>query len=118
MSIWHEVKDKDNIAISEDKETIEIMFREDCNGGNYVDIPIKFIEEILSGLQKNKKQEKTKEEILSRLSDGLNLATKLLEILPNKSNKQLKKWLFNYITENAGMLTKEYYYLSEIKNRL
>lgn len=60
----------------------------------------------------------TEEEILDSLIDGCNLAINLLETLPKKTNKQLKRWLFNYIANNVGTLTSEYYYLFEIKKRL
>lgn len=43
MSIWHQVKEIDDIEVSEDKKTLDILFRGDNNGNEYIEIPLEFI---------------------------------------------------------------------------
>jgi hypothetical protein len=43
MSIWHTVKDIDDVQVSDDKTTLEILFNSDYNGNNYVEVPIDFV---------------------------------------------------------------------------
>ena len=47
MSTWYEIKDQEDVKVSEDGKTIEVMFSNDRFGNNYVDIPIEFIENCL-----------------------------------------------------------------------
>lgn len=53
MSMWYEIKDIADIEISEDGNSLEIMFRNDRNGNNYVDVPIDFVLGILGGAEQN-----------------------------------------------------------------
>lgn len=47
MSIWHEIKDQDDVQLSDDKQTLEVCFGHDHNGNLYADIPIEFIKHAL-----------------------------------------------------------------------
>ena len=49
MSIRYEIKDKDDVEFSEDHEEIEILFNNDNTGNYYVDVPVKFIIDLLGG---------------------------------------------------------------------
>ena len=42
MSEWYEIKNQEDIELSEDGESIEVLF-----GNQYVDIPIEFIIKVL-----------------------------------------------------------------------
>jgi hypothetical protein len=46
MSTWYEVKDKEDISISEDGKMLQVNFAGDDNGNIWVEIPLKFIEQI------------------------------------------------------------------------
>lgn len=54
MSIWYEVKNKEDVSISEDGKTVEILFKSDNQGNYYVDVPIDFLEQEIE----NKKDQK------------------------------------------------------------
>jgi len=43
MSLWHLVKDIEDVELSEDKKTLEVLINSDRNGNNYIEIPIEFI---------------------------------------------------------------------------
>lgn len=43
MSVWYQIKDGDDVELSEDGKTLDICFLEDHNGGNYIEIPVEFI---------------------------------------------------------------------------
>lgn len=43
MSVWHTVKDIDDIDISEDGKTLEVLLNSDNFGNNYIEIPIEFV---------------------------------------------------------------------------
>ena len=43
MSIWYEIKDPEDVKLSQDGKTIEVNFTGDDNGNMYVEIPVKFI---------------------------------------------------------------------------
>lgn len=47
MSIRHEIKDFDDLDISDDGTEIEVLFSHNHNGNQYVDIPIEMIVELL-----------------------------------------------------------------------
>jgi hypothetical protein len=49
MSEWFDIESKDDIEISEDGETLEILFNTNKFGNQYVEVPIEFITEILKG---------------------------------------------------------------------
>ena len=44
MSVWHEIKKQEDVEVSEDGKTIDVLFSSDNWGNNYIQIPIKFIE--------------------------------------------------------------------------
>ena len=50
MSIWHEIKDPEDVELSEDKKTLEVCYGSDNNGNLYVDIPIEFVKLALENL--------------------------------------------------------------------
>ena len=43
MSTWRMVEDIDDIAVSHDKKTLEILIGSDDWGNNYIEVPIEFI---------------------------------------------------------------------------
>ncbi len=47
MSRWYEIKSQADVEMSEDGETIDVLFLTDRDGNNYVEIPIKFIKHCL-----------------------------------------------------------------------
>jgi len=47
MSIWHEIKEQEDVGLSLDKKTLEVCYGSDRNGNLYVDIPIEFVKAAL-----------------------------------------------------------------------
>ena len=47
MSEWYEIKNQEDIELSEDGESIEVLFNSNKFGNQYVDIPIEFIIKVL-----------------------------------------------------------------------
>ena len=47
MSTWYEIKEEEDIEISDDGKTLEVWFNADFTGNYYVDIPIEMIVKIL-----------------------------------------------------------------------
>ena len=43
MSIWYEIADQEDVELSEDGRTIDVLVSSDDFGNNYVMIPIEFI---------------------------------------------------------------------------
>ena len=43
MSIWHEIKKQEDVELSEDGKTLEILYKHDHNGNKYIEIPVEFI---------------------------------------------------------------------------
>jgi hypothetical protein len=43
MSIWHTVKESDDVQLSDDKKTLEVLLSSDHNGNNYIEIPVEFV---------------------------------------------------------------------------
>ncbi len=55
MSLWHKIKNQDDVEISDDGETLDVLFSSDDSGNNYVEIPIRFIEyRLRKGWEKEK----------------------------------------------------------------
>lgn len=48
MSIRYPIKNIDDIELSEDGTEIEVLFKTDYNGDNYVDIPVEFVKKIIN----------------------------------------------------------------------
>lgn len=48
MSEWYEIKNQDDIEISEDGKMLEVLFNTNQFGNQYIEIPIKFIAKILA----------------------------------------------------------------------
>ena len=48
MSIWHEIKDQEDVQLSDDGKTIEVCYGSDNQGNLYVDIPIEYVKLALS----------------------------------------------------------------------
>jgi len=44
MSIWYNIKDAENVSYDPQEQSIDVCFLDDHNGGNYVQIPVEFIE--------------------------------------------------------------------------
>jgi hypothetical protein len=53
MSVWYEITNQEDVEVSEDGKTIEVLFSTDNFGNNYVEIPIKFIEHCLHPAEGN-----------------------------------------------------------------
>ena len=47
MSEWFEITDHGDVELSEDRETIEILFNNNENGNQYIDVPVEFIRQVL-----------------------------------------------------------------------
>ena len=47
MSEWYEIKDQNDVELSEDGKRIEIMFNTNEFGNQYVEVPIEFITRVL-----------------------------------------------------------------------
>ena len=47
MSIWYEIKNPEDIEISEDGKTVEILIGTDYSGNIYVEIPVKILRQKL-----------------------------------------------------------------------
>ena len=43
MSVWHEIKNSEDVELSEDGSSIEILYRSDKSGNYYVDVPVEFL---------------------------------------------------------------------------
>ena len=52
MSEWYEIKNQEDIEISKDGKVLEVLFNSNQFGNQYIEIPIKFITNILT--HKNK----------------------------------------------------------------
>ena len=48
MSTWREIKKQEDVELSEDGKTLEVLYMSDYNGNNYIDIPIEFVMQALS----------------------------------------------------------------------
>jgi len=47
MSQWYEVKDADDVELSDDGKTVEILFDTDDNGNRYVTVPVEVLARLL-----------------------------------------------------------------------
>ena len=47
MSIWYEVTDENDVELSDDGKSVEILFSSDFNGNSYVDVPVEILKKIL-----------------------------------------------------------------------
>jgi len=47
MSEWFEIKNQEDVKISEDGKTVDVLFNTNEWGNQYVEIPIEFIMNIL-----------------------------------------------------------------------
>jgi hypothetical protein len=95
MSIWYEIKDKEDVKLSEDGKTIDVNFTGDDNGNIYVEIPIEFLPS----------QFKQAEQ-----SDAVEFAEWLQENAEDLSKQQLKgDW---YYIGLQKILTREQRYLT------
>ena len=48
MSTCREIKKQEDVELSEDGKTIEVLYMSDYNGNNYIDIPIEFVRQALN----------------------------------------------------------------------
>lgn len=53
MSIWYEIKDIEDVEISNDGKTLEVLYHTDNQGNWYVDIPIEFVKQRLEEANAN-----------------------------------------------------------------
>ena len=51
VSIWYEIKDPDDVDLSDDKRSVDVLFNHDHNGNNYVTIPVKFLFKLLKDVE-------------------------------------------------------------------
>lgn len=54
MSIWHKIKDPDDVELSDDNKQIYVRFAENHNGNIWVEIPIGFIRMVMSKIDEEK----------------------------------------------------------------
>lgn len=47
MSIWYEIKNIDDVEVSEDGKEIDVLYNNDLQGNYYVSIPIDFARKVL-----------------------------------------------------------------------
>lgn len=47
MSVWYPVE-SDDVDLSDDGKTVEVLFKSDHNGNNYVEIPVKVLVKLLA----------------------------------------------------------------------
>lgn len=52
MSIWYDIKDKEDVSLSDDGKSLQINFDSDHNGNIWVEVPLEFIDQ-LRELNKN-----------------------------------------------------------------
>lgn len=88
MSLWYEIKDKEDCNISEDGKMLQVNFDGDYNGNIWIEVPVKFIKDLLSA---DELTFPTKEEILKQ------------ESLYNDANVDTfengAEWALNYIRD-------------------
>jgi hypothetical protein len=51
MSKWYKVEDAEDVEISEDGKTVEVMFNTDYAGNCYVEIPVEMLNKQLAAMQ-------------------------------------------------------------------
>lgn len=54
MSTWYEIKDKDDVSLSDDGKSLHVNFDGDQNGNIWVEIPLEFIAPLLNKGQPQK----------------------------------------------------------------
>jgi len=59
MSIWYEIKDQEDVELSDDGTSIEVLYKSDLSGNHYVDIPIEFIKPLLEDSNERTKSNKS-----------------------------------------------------------
>lgn len=47
MSIWKEIKNQEDVKLSEDGKTIDVCYKQDYSGNHYIEIPIEFVKSAL-----------------------------------------------------------------------
>ena len=47
MSLWYTIEDPEDVEISENGKTLDVLFHSDDSGNHYVEIPIEFIKSLL-----------------------------------------------------------------------
>jgi len=52
MSNWKEIKDIEDVEISQDRKSLEVFIGKDENGNNYVEIPVSLIMQKITELTK------------------------------------------------------------------
>jgi len=54
MSTWYNVKEQEDVEVSNDGETLDILFATDEWGNKYVEIPIEFVKKALEEYDKER----------------------------------------------------------------
>ena len=57
MSTWYEIENEDDVELSEDGTSIEILFHFDKTGAHYVDVPVEFIKTCMDELRRRREKE-------------------------------------------------------------
>lgn len=48
MSTWIEIKDQDDVDMSDDRKELHVLYSYDYSGANYISIPIEFVKQAIS----------------------------------------------------------------------
>lgn len=48
MSTWIEIKNKEDVELSDDGKHIEVLYSSDKFGNNYIEIPVEFLKSALN----------------------------------------------------------------------
>lgn len=48
MSTWIRVENPEDVELSEDGRTVEVLYSSDKFGNNYIEIPVEFVNKVLS----------------------------------------------------------------------
>lgn len=51
MSVWYTIEDPEDVEISKDGKTMDVLFSTDDCGNNYVEIPIELVKSCLDNSQ-------------------------------------------------------------------
>lgn len=63
MSLWREIKDQDDVELSKDGKTLDVLYDGDQHGNYYIEIPIEFVKRALA------QSEPSQDELWEELED-------------------------------------------------
>ena len=55
MSVWYDIKNKEDVDLSEDRTEVHVLYKSDKSGNHYVSIPTEFLQELLGQKQSDVK---------------------------------------------------------------